>query len=115
MADYKVRRFITKALERQARERPCKECALNNSVQLGFCYAVGFGVERDEDKAREILGKIGKDMALLESEIEIARAAPLDYRNERLAKLAPLGFLSSVDNITEYRRRETIEAVEAEF
>jgi len=92
MADYKVRKYIAKTLGRQARGHLCKECALNDSVQLGFCYAVGFGVEQDEEKALEILGKIGKDMTVLESEMEIARAAHFDYQNERLAKLASLSF-----------------------
>src|SRR5271155_2136506 len=120
-SDYRVRSYIRRCLEHRvlniATDSRTRDAG-NLAFQLAFCYKIGFGVARSDQKSQEMLLKSGRAQEELSETVhQIHRWDSVsEVRADTIyINLLRLGHITQVDKADQYRKSGKIEYAEEEI
>lgn len=115
--DCKVWSQIAKSLERHAKYSPNEASIQNAAFQLAFCYSIGFGVRRNDDKKKIWLERSQRQGIDLENEKRRLDPDIWDWlpKSAKIRSWENAGFFSSFDIVHEYRKRKSLEITKIEY
>src|SRR6266487_3568312 len=120
LADYRVRYKIRTCLEKRAcveRESRCRDCFKKAAFQLAFCYRMGFGVKKNDEKSHSLLEWSGKSHKDLEHEICLVKQEKLDslFGEGTFRHLFTLGHDLMVNFAEYYRESQKLDDVQQKY
>ncbi|KAH6649388.1 kinase-like domain-containing protein [Chaetomium tenue] len=117
-ANYLVRKHIFQHLAAKATSSSCKKCRRAAAFQIAFCYYVGFGTKKDQEKAIKIAEDPRVKKSREDLEEELGNTEPLwSFVNLRFINLSRDGFGFMASLAAEYRlnRNYVLEDVIGEY
>ncbi|KAK4227124.1 hypothetical protein QBC38DRAFT_455500 [Podospora fimiseda] len=111
--DYRIHSFLADGLVHIADAGGCQPCAQNASFQLALCYALGFGVTRDESECERWLARSGRCADDLAGVLERIKNAEPGPQASSVANLASMGYRN--DLVTQYLGEDILETAINEY
>ncbi|KAL9120619.1 MAG: hypothetical protein Q9187_002827 [Circinaria calcarea] len=115
--DYRVWTHIIRCLKKRAENSPKDASAQNAAFQLAFCYSIGFGVRRDDQKVQLWLNQSQRNG----DDLEVEKRA-LDHtvtntgiNSAKIRSWNKNGYFTAPNHIPEYQKTRSLESISADY
>jgi len=117
-SDYLLHQALAKDLQNRTGNHKCPSCYAHAAYQLGLCYEIGFGLERDAQLSQKWISearKLSKELPKIERTLKALDDNYEPQNPKRLWKVLGYEYNLPFDPVGLYRVQDRLEAAELAF